>query len=364
MSQQLISYIAPGAPATRRYATGAEPFLRPEIGFTPKWYHQALDIDFGERWHTDPAYRRNAIRAMRAELHRRFPGTTIGGIDRPDTPLDVLTGTYGASFVASLYGIPIVYASDNWPNCEHQYFSDEEADTLEPPDLDDSPVFQALTDQVDWIAEHEGLVEGFINWQGILNNAQRLRGEPLFMDMLMKPERAARIFECVCTTMIEGARRLHARQQASGVDVSFFTASNCLVNMVSPEQYRDLLQPWDQRLAGAFGCLGIHNCAWSATPYMEAYAQVPHVAYIDMGQDSDLPRARTLFPDARRAIMYTPMDVANKPLDAIRDDFERIAQDFGPCDIVLADIEAGTPDERVLELHGLCDSIGAACTPS
>jgi hypothetical protein len=29
---------------------------------------------------------------------------------------------------------------------------------------------------VDWIAAHEGKVVGFMNWQGVLNNAQRLRG--------------------------------------------------------------------------------------------------------------------------------------------------------------------------------------------
>ena len=48
--RQLISYIAPGAPATRRPAEGNEPFLRPEIGFTPAWYRQHLDISFGERF--------------------------------------------------------------------------------------------------------------------------------------------------------------------------------------------------------------------------------------------------------------------------------------------------------------------------
>ena len=43
---QLISYIALGAPATRRPASGDLPWLRPEIGFTPNWYHKALNIDF------------------------------------------------------------------------------------------------------------------------------------------------------------------------------------------------------------------------------------------------------------------------------------------------------------------------------
>ena len=68
---QLISYIAPGAPATRRPATGDEPFVRPEIGFTPRWYRQILGIDFSEQWHTDPAYRKETIRRMKEELARQ-----------------------------------------------------------------------------------------------------------------------------------------------------------------------------------------------------------------------------------------------------------------------------------------------------
>jgi hypothetical protein len=76
--QQLISYIALGAPATRRPATEKLPFLRPEIGFTPNWYHQALGIDFGEKWHTNPAYRKKSLAEMRIEIDKRFPGNQIG----------------------------------------------------------------------------------------------------------------------------------------------------------------------------------------------------------------------------------------------------------------------------------------------
>jgi len=61
-------------------------------------------------------------------------------------------------------------------------------------------------------------------------------------------------------------------------------------------------------IAEAFGCLGVHNCAWNANPYMEHYAALPSVAYVDMGIKSDLKRARETFPASRRAIMYTPMD--------------------------------------------------------
>ncbi|MHC4461824.1 MAG: uroporphyrinogen decarboxylase family protein [Planctomycetota bacterium] len=354
---QLVSYIAPAAPATRRPARGDEEFLRPEVGFTPNWYRTALGIDFGRRWHTDPAYRREMVVAMRVELERRFGGTKIGGIDRPDGQLDLLTGTYGCSSVAAIYGVPIVYAEDNWPNCEHQYLSDEEVDNLETPELDTNLFFQELMAQVDWIAAHEGWVEGFINCQGVLNNAYRLRGEKLFCDMIDRPQRCRHLFDCICTTMIEAAKRLHKRQLESGVKVGFFTVSNCLVNMVSPEHYRDILLPFDVRIAEAFGCIGIHNCAWNADPYIGDYATIPNLGYIDMGLDSDLARAKEAIAHARRALMYTPMDLANKSLEAIRADMERVAREYAPCDVVVGDIDAGTPDKRILAFLELCGEI-------
>ncbi|MHC4338115.1 MAG: hypothetical protein ACYSTG_09280 [Planctomycetota bacterium] len=104
--------------------------MRPEIGFTPKWFRTALGIDFGEKWHTDPAYRRQTVLAMRDELRRQFPGSKIGGIDKPDKPLDLLTGVYGGNVVAMIYGVPAVYAEDNWPNCEHTWTQTRYSKTL------------------------------------------------------------------------------------------------------------------------------------------------------------------------------------------------------------------------------------------
>ncbi|MBN2307726.1 MAG: hypothetical protein JXR94_02075 [Candidatus Hydrogenedentes bacterium] len=351
-TRQLVSYIAPAAPATRRPASGDEPFLRPELGFTPRWYRNSLGLDFGPQWHNDPAVRRAGVQAMRAELRRRFP--RAGAQDRP---LDLLTGTYGATVVAGLYGVPHVYAPDNWPNCEHRYLSDEAVDCLEPPDLDESPLLNRILDQIDWIAAEEGVGRGYINWQGVLNNAHRLRGQTLFLDMMTAPGRCHRLLDAVCTTMIDAAQRVYAKQRQSGFDTGFFTVSNCLVNMVSPGQYREFLLPYDLRIAEVFGTIGIHNCAWTADPYLEPYSEIPHVGYIDMGIDSDLVRARALFPEARRALMYTPMDLAQKPFDAIRRDLERLARDYAPCDVVFADIEAGTPDERVQAVLDLCDAL-------
>ena len=359
--RQLISYIAPSAPATRRPAEGWEAFLRPEIGFTPKWYHEALGIDFGRRWHTDPAWRRETVLAMRGELRRRFPRSSIGGIDRGDAPLDLLTGTFGGCVVAGIYGVDIVYAEDGWPACAPPYLTAAQADRLRPPDLSRNAFFQDLMAQLDWIAGREGRIEGYLNWQGVLNNAHRLCGQELFVDMKAEPGRARHVFACVASTMIDAALRVCNRQRETGVDVRHFTVSNCLVNTISAEDYREFLLPLDRRLAETFGLIGIHNCAWNVDAYLADYAAVGEVGYIDMGLSSDLSAARAALPRARRAVMYTPMDLRAKRLGQVESDLRRIAAELGPCDVVFADVEAATPDERIRDVIDLCKRITAEC---
>ena len=130
--------------------------------------------------------------------------------------------------------------------------------------------------------------------------------------------------------------------------------------MISPTHYEEFLLAHDRRISDAFGLIGIHNCAWNANPYLDHYASVPDVAYVDMGIDSNLPKARGLFPAGRRALMYTPMEVRDKSSEELRADLEQIAAEYGPCDLVFADIESGTPDERVLELARMCEEISSA----
>jgi len=356
---QLSSYIAHSAPATRRPARPREPFLRPEIGFVPTWFRQTLDIDFGERWHTDPAYRCDTIAAMSKETRRRFGGRSdIGIMQDPDHPADILTGTYGTVLVAGIYGAPIEYRSDDWPSVKHGWLlSDREADRLKPPELDRTPLWNQLMGQLDWIEGERGRIEGFLNWQGVLNNAFRLRGSRIFVDMRTAPQRVANIFECVTETMIEGARRLYQRQSETGVRINHYTISNCLVNMVSPNQYAQFQLPFDRRIAESFGMIGVHNCAWCADPYIDLYATLPGIAYVDMGIESDLARAKKAFPDARRAIMYGPMHIRNRPPARIEQDLGAIAESYGPCDIVFADITHDTPDDRVFALIDICQRI-------
>ncbi len=353
---RLRSYIAPGAPATRTPCDGTEAFLRVEFGFTPRWYHKRLGIDFSERWHIDPHYRRETVVAMRHELNRRFPSLNLGG-SNPDGAPATLDGVQGALVISSLFGIPAEYYVDNWPAAQHAYRTEAEIEALDVPSLPDRPVFAQILEQMDTIEKDFGRIEGYLNWQGVLNSAYRIRGPELFSDALTNPSLATHLFDVVTRTMIAGMRLVYERQARTGVRLAHATVSNCLVNMVAPEVYREYLLPCDARIAAAFPSFGVHNCAWNVDPYIADYAALQPLDYIDMGIESDLERARALCPSARRAVMYTPMDLLNKSPEALRDDLGRIARELGPCDVVMADIDHETPDERVVLLADMAEEI-------
>ena len=301
---------------------------------------------------------------MRCALRQRFPEDGLSAHLSPQAPTDLLTGTFGTCAIAGIYGIPIVYAADNWPDSAQEFLTDAQLARLEPPDLKCNPQFQELMEQLEWIAREEGPIEGFINWQGVLNNAHRIRGAQLFTDLIEEPRRCQHLFACVFQTMAEAIHLVHQRQRSTGVDYRFVTVSNCLVNLVSPSIYREFLLPWDQELAALYGCIGVHNCAWTVDPFLQDYAKISGVAYLDMGLKSDLVRARAMFPGARRAVMYSPVRLADQTEDLIASDLRRIAMELGPCDLVVADIEAGTSDEKVRFVVDVCRRISESCHPS
>lgn len=354
-AKPLRYFIGLGGVPWRMPIEGDEPFLRPEVGFTPAWFRKYCDIDFSSRWHHDPDYRLEAYEKMRAEVRRRFPGRDIGCVMR-DQPPDLLSGLLGTCWMPHLFGQELQYFSDNWPAGKGDPYADNaKVDAVEPLELDNNPVFQNLLRQCDRIETLTGSLGGQLNWQGVLNTAFRLRGQQIFLDLIDSPQRAHRLFECITTTMVDGMKKLYERQRRAGVDYQFGSTANCVVNMLSPELYVEHLLPFDLRLRSAFESFGLHNCAWVVDPYLDAYANIPALGYIDMGVTSDLVKAKRLFPDARRTVLYTAMELGGKSEREIREDFVRIAREYAPCDVGLPNIDVHIPDERVEFVLDLCD---------
>ncbi len=52
--------------------------------------------------------------------------------------------------------------------------------------------------------------------------------------------------------------------------------------------------------------------------------------------------------------MYSPTKLHDASIETIKGDMVKIRDELAPCDIVMADIQASTPDRRVNELLEIC----------
>ncbi len=214
-------------------------------------------------------------------------------------------------------------------------------------ELDHNPVVQDLFRQMDIIEQTWGPIHGYLNYQGILNIALKVRGNDIFLDLFDDPPFVKGFFRHIACTIEALSKRVQARQRASGFHVNLLSMSNCVMNMVSPEQYEEFVLPLDMYLSTQYERFGIHTCNWDATPYLKPLRKIQKMGYLDTGIMADLAQIKKMFPDTRRAVLYSPVQLENNPEEQILSDIQRIATEYAPCDIVLADVEATTPDSRV-----------------
>lgn len=357
---QLRNHIPISAPARREPADGTESAMRVSLGFEPAWFHERCGVDFTARWHKDPLYRYESLKAMKAELTKRFPQVPYWDTTYEDD-LATISGCYGAYVIAQVFGLPLRYAPDRWPVLEPgNTLSIEEAEQLDAEILLNGPFVEELFGQMDIIESKWGKIHGYLNWQGVLNNAFQIRGQDIFLDMYERPSFVHSFFSTIGEVMIRLAKIVQERQKRSGFYIDQFSVSNCTVNMISPEMYREFVFPHDMRIANDFERFGVHTCNWDITPYIDVLRELPKLGYLDMGMDSDMARVKKTFPETRKAVMYWPTKLQDAPIETIHSDMKKIYQELSPCDIVMADIQSSTPDTRIQELIEICRGLESA----
>ena len=252
-------------------------------------------------------------------------------------------------------GMPLLYHPDRWPELEPGHgLSESAVEGLDAEKLLCGRFVEEMFAQMDQIEAGWGAIHGYLNWQGVLNNAFHARGQQIFLDLADAPELGERLFEILTQVMIGLAQAVQRRQRRSGFHIDELCVSNCTMSMVSPGMYRRFLLPCDRRIAESFERFGVHTCNWDATPYLAELRKLPNLGYLDMGLASDLAAAKEQFPEARRAVLYSPRRVVEQSLEQIRLDMERVQRELAPCDVVLADLPLGVPDERVNDVLRIC----------
>lgn len=357
-----VNFIPISGPATRRPAGEWERTVRASLGFVPRWFTDRSNVRFDRQWHEDCEYRYASLVQMKTLLNERFPSVPEF-LPRDnghgfDADCATLSGVYGSKFIAMLYGFPVVFPRDDWPgDASNAPLPLDALKKLLPLDLDDHPLMRKLEEQMDRMEAVFGSVGGFLNYQGVLNTALKLRGSEIFVDMIEDEGFVDALFDHIEDTMTRVAKRVQARQRRSGQNVDLLSLSNCVVNMISPAMYERFALPHDRRISERFPYFGIHTCNWDATPYLNAISTIERMGYLDMGAMSDLCAARRMFPNTRLAVMVSPVAFTRMPIGELLDSFRDIAMRAAPCDVVLADLPEDTDDARVNQVLEYIDRL-------
>jgi len=226
---KLRNHIPIGGLSTREPANGTESTFRVSLGFEPARYHQRCGVEFTERWHTDPYYRFEKLKVMKAELKKKFPSIPYwDSINREAT----ISGIYGIGIIPGAFGKPILYSPDRWPTLDsHHKLSVKEIEKLKAEQALNSPIVEDIFRQMDIIEKEWGIIFGYPNWMGVLNTAFNLRGEELFLDMYDRPELVHYFLATITEVMIRLAHMVEGRQRASGFYINLLSVSNCVMNM-------------------------------------------------------------------------------------------------------------------------------------
>jgi len=356
---KLRNYIPISGPARREPVDGTESDMRVSLGFEPAWFHHKCGVNFIARWHKDPFYRYESLVKMKKELCHRFPSVSYWNEGYEDD-LATISGCYGAYVIPKVFGFSLLYKEDRWPEIDKnkEKLSVKEIEKLDVDDILSSSFTEEVFHQMDIIESKWRKIHGYLNWQGVLNNAFHLRGEKIFTDFYDKSDLVHHFLSVITGLMIRLAQKVQRKQRESGFYINHFCVSNCTVNMVSPKIYREFLLPYDKKIAeSSFERFGMHTCNWNVTPYLEEIKKLPKVGYLDMGIMSDMKKVKKMFPEARRAVMYSPVRLQEASLNEIKKDMEKIYNELSPCDIVMADIQATTSDQRVNELLKICKNL-------
>jgi hypothetical protein len=228
---------------------------------------------------------------------------------------------------------------------------------LEVPEFRNLEVFETLMRQMDTIEQEWGTIEGELNYQGILNIAFRIRGEKIFIDMYEAPQRVHRVFATVCDTLIQVVDAVYDRQKRSGVNRDYFVTSNCVVNMISGDSYREFLLPYDRKLSDHYRIFGVHNCGWNVDAYAQPYSEIRTLNYLDFGITSNLDRIKDLFSDSLLNLILNPEDVLGKTREELYAMLERLRDTFSTCRITVGSMDTDTPAQVIEDLFHFASDV-------
>lgn len=332
-----------------------------DVVFHPSWWHKNAGISFDESFFYDPLRRVEDEQKMEQVLYDRFGDLGMG--EDHDKALPQIGAVHLASgyLLSEMLGCKVEYYEDAPPQviCAHKDTLD-----LEVRDAFMSPAFKRLTTLIDQLKARYGYVVGDINWGGVLNLAIDVRGDQIFTDMVMEPEKAAVFFRKIADVIDKfvwyiqtntGSSSISVNRSARLFDYPVAIHSECSHTMISEEDYRRFFLPIDQEWSMRHKPYGIHYCGKDPHRMASAFTEIERLTFLDVGWGGDVALLRKHLPETFFNIRLNPVEIQKYTLDELRQNItERViasGQDLTKTGICCVNMDKEVSDQRIREIH-------------
>ena len=335
--------------------------------FHPDWWHKNLGISFDESFFYDPRRRVEDEQKMEQLLYDRFGDLGLG--EDHDKQLPQIGAVHLASgyLLSEMLGCRVEYYEDAPPQvlCAHKESLDFEVE-----DAFRSPAFQRLVKLVEELKAKHGYVVGDINWGGVLNIAIDVRGEEIFTDMLLEPEKANVFFQKIAQVIDKfvwyvqtntGSSSISVNRSARLFDYPVAIHSECSHTMISEEDYRRFFLPIDQEWSLRHKPYGIHYCGKDPHRMASAFAEIERLEFLDIGWGGDVALLRKHLPDTFFNIRLNPVDIQKYSFEElVKNISERVAAsgtDLTKTGLCCVNMDKSVSDQRIYDIFQVADNI-------
>lgn len=338
-----------------------------DIVFHPSWWHKNAGISFDESFFYDPRRRVEDEQKMEQVLYERFGELGLGKDHAKALPQIGAVHLASGYLLSEMLGCKVEYYEDAPPQviCAHK-------DTLDFGVVDAfrSPAFQRLVKLIDQLKAKHGYVVGDINWGGILNLAIDVRGEEILTDMLLEPEKVLTYFRKIAQVIDKfvwyiqintGSSSISVNRSARLFDYPVAIHSECSHTMISEEDYRRFLLPFDLEWSMSHSPYGIHYCGKDPHRMASAFAEIKRLCFLDVGWGGDVALLRKYLPETFFNIRLNPVDIQKYSYDELKKNItERViasGDDLTKTGLCCVNMDKEVSDKRIYEIFEVAEEL-------
>ena len=192
---------------------------------------------------------------------------------------------------------------------------------------------------------------------GVMTSAQKLIGETIFMDMMIRPEVCQEMMHWIAEAYVVLCRHF---SEVGKLPISQVHVGECSSCMVGPEMIERFVAPATSEIGRQLGPIRLHSCGPS-TNHLEAFSRIENLYSLDLGGETSISRARELFGEEMLiSVAPLPRDMSAENADQILHWAERIVEenDNGNLEYVYH-LEPGYNLDTIYALSEFVNSLAA-----